>query len=173
MSILSKFIKKIVTEVEQKANELQQNLVSGQENAAPAEHHAGELYGTHNPPPVYDAPTSGFSWGPTMPDEENQYNFPGTYVEYFDKVFTENFPGYEIRSEAAYNGRATNFYFTKDGSLALVVELLTEKSAVTALRKRCKANGVPYLRFYYDHPHWWNTKAYVLDRTERALGIKA
>ena len=29
-----------------------------------------------------DAPRSGFSWGDVMPDEENQYNFNGTYQQY-------------------------------------------------------------------------------------------
>ena len=177
MSILSKFIKKIVTEVEQKTEKFIENI--GQEQKpSPGDttgcaNTGGQLYGTHNPPPVYDVPESGFSWGPEMPAEENQYNFPGTYVEYFEKVFTENFPEYSIRHEPAYSGRATNFYFTKNDDLALVVELLSEKSHVVVLRKRCRANGTPYLRFYYDHDSWWNTKAYVLDRTERALGIKA
>ena len=35
---------------------------------------------------------SGFSWGPTMPAQENQYNFPGTYEEYFDSIFLKEYP---------------------------------------------------------------------------------
>ena len=33
------------------------------------------------------------------------------------------------------------------------------------------AQGIPYIRFYYDHEGWWNTKSYVIRRTSEALGI--
>ena len=30
---------------------------------------------------------SGFSWGPKMPAEENQYNYGGSYIDYFREIF--------------------------------------------------------------------------------------
>ena len=44
-----------------------------------------------------DAPRSGFSWGDVMPDEENQYNFNGTYQQYFENIFRFYFSEYYIR----------------------------------------------------------------------------
>jgi hypothetical protein len=32
------------------------------------------------------------------------------------------------------------------------------------LRNECRAQGIPYLRFYYDHDGWWNTRSYVTRR---------
>lgn len=112
---------------------------------------------------------SGFSWGPDMPAEENQYNFGGTYKEYFDHVFKSDFSSYRIESENTNNGRAVVFTFRDGSRKALVVELISEKSTAYKLRADCKAEGVPYLRFYYDHPGWWNTREYVKQRTQNAL----
>ena len=112
---------------------------------------------------------SGFSWGPVMPDEENQYNYNGTYKEYFDDVFRSEFPGYMIESADANHGRTTVFTFWDGGKKALVVELISRKSSVYKLRSDCKAMGIPYLRFYYDYHGWWNTRGYVKQRTHNAL----
>ena len=113
---------------------------------------------------------SGFSWGPTMPEEENQYNYPGSYVDYFAHVFREDFPEYRVTHEEAAKRRATVFTFwTPSGSRALVVELMTENSEAKKFRKECAAQGLPYLRFYYDHEGWWNTRAYVTERVRAAL----
>ena len=114
---------------------------------------------------------SGFSWGPTMPSEENQYNYPGSFLEYFAHVFREDFPVYRVTHEEAAKRRATVFTFwTAAGSKALVVELMPESSEAKKLRKECAAMGIPYLRFYYDHEGWWNTRAYVDRRVRDALG---
>ena len=113
---------------------------------------------------------AGFSWGPMMPDEENQYNYPGSYVEYFAHVFREDFPGYRVTHEQPAKRRATVFTFwSAAGAKALVVELLPESSEAKKLRNECRAMDIPYLRFYYDHEGWWNTRAYVDQRVRGAL----
>ena len=123
--------------------------------------------------PSYTEPAaedvSGFSWGPRMPQEENQFNYPGTYVQYFNHVFTEEFPGYQISYEAAAKRPATIFTFRRDGRTALIVELMSDRSEAKKLRRECEANRIPYLRFYYDHEGWWNTRTYVVTRTRGAL----
>lgn len=118
---------------------------------------------------VPESGPSGFSWGPDMPDEENQYNFNGTYKEYFNDVFRSEFSNYKIESSDAYNGKAVIFTFWEGGRKALVVEVLSRKSSVYKLRADCKAEGVPYLRYYYDHHGWWNTREYVKQRTHNAI----
>ena len=105
-----------------------------------------------------------------MPDEECQYNYSGSYAQYFEHVFSEDFPGYLLSRESANNGRATVFTFRQGGRKALVVELLSENSSATKLRRECQAAGVPYLRFYYNHEGWWNTRSYVTGRVRAALG---
>lgn len=112
---------------------------------------------------------SGFSWGPDMPDEENQYNYNGTYKEYFDDVFRSEFPEYRIESADVNNGRITVYTFWDGGRKALVVELLSRKCSVYKLRSDCYKEGVPYLRYYYDYDGWWNTREYVKQRTRSAL----
>ncbi|MBQ8934020.1 MAG: hypothetical protein IJ061_07025 [Lachnospiraceae bacterium] len=112
---------------------------------------------------------SGWSWGEVMPAEENQFNYPGTYVEYFDHVFRTEFPEYRITCEQAKYYNATIFIFWNGPQRALVVELLPQHSAAQKLRRDCRTSGIPYLRFYYDHEGWWNTYSYVKDRTRDAL----
>ena len=105
-----------------------------------------------------------------MPPEENQYSFNGSYVEYFDKVFREEFPSYRIEHAPAPKGRrATIFTFYNAQGKALVVELMSENSVARMLRQECAAENIPYLRFYYDHQGWWNTRSYVVRRTLAAL----
>lgn len=110
------------------------------------------------------------SWGTEMPAEENQYSFPGSYVDYFLSVFDEEFPEYKI---ACADGKSYNpstvITFWKGGDKALVVELLSDKSEVVRLRNACRRQGIPYLRFYYNHKGWWNTRSYVVSRTRAAL----
>jgi len=113
---------------------------------------------------------SGFSWGPKMPAEENQYNFPGTFEEYFTKIFQENFGGYSIEIEGAGSNRQLCYTFRSGGSTALVVEILPKNTSVEALRRKCRNQGIPYLRFYHNYDGWWNTKAYVIQRVSNALG---
>ena len=103
-----------------------------------------------------------------MPAEENQYNFSGTYIQYFEKIFREDFPSYSV-ARTAQEDRFTVYTFNGAAGCALVVELKSERSSAQAIRRRCEAEGVPYLRFYYDHDGWWNTRAYVTERIRRAL----
>ena len=109
--------------------------------------------------------------GGVMPDEENQFSFSGSYVDYFDTVYRAEFPDYQIAHAPARDRLATIFTFSKDGNTALIVELLSETSSAKKLRADCAAAGIPYLRFYYDHYGWWNTRSYVVGRTRAALGL--
>lgn len=119
-------------------------------------------------PAARRAPVAHGPWGDEMPQEENQYSFNGTYTEYFDKVFREDFPAYARSCEA--DGTSTVFtLFAPTGARALVVELKSENSSAQKIKKRCAAEGVPYLRFYYNHHGWWNARSYVDDRVRRAL----
>ena len=120
-------------------------------------------------PAVRGSETCGFSWGPVMPAEENQYNYPGTYVEYFSHVFKEEFPGYNITYGQDPKRYSTIFTFWSGAGKALVVELLPRSSETKMLRNACAAQNIPYLRFYYNHHGWWNTRAYVAQRTREAL----
>ena len=113
---------------------------------------------------------SGLSWGPQMPAEENQYSYPGTYDEYFTVLLTNEFPEYSVAKDVHPSGKRMTFTFTKDGRKALVVEVLSQRSSVRKLREDCRREGLPYLRFYYDHDGWWNTRSYVLGRVGNALG---
>ena len=118
----------------------------------------------------YDQPANtGGYYGKQRPAEENQYNFKGTYVQYFEKVYTEEFPEYRIEHEEENKLKSSVFTFWKDGEKALVVELLSETSARKKLRQECADNNIPYLRFYYNHKGWWNTRNYVVSRTKDAL----
>lgn len=109
------------------------------------------------------------SYGSVMPAVENQFSFSGSYQEYFSSIFSSEFPQYRVVSEPAYRGRATVFTFWEGDRKALVVEIISEKSSVYKLRSDCAKAGVPYLRYYYDHPGWWNTRVYVTERTRKAL----
>ena len=113
------------------------------------------------------AALSGESWGDEMPAEENQYNYGGTYIQYFENIFNTDFA--EYRTEKATADRRTIYTFFSGASKALVVELMPESSSVYKLRKECEKAGVPYLRFYYDHDGWWNTRSYVKGRIVKAL----
>lgn len=115
--------------------------------------------------------SSGDSWGCDMPSEENQYNSGLSYQDYFANVFSGAFPAYQISRESIRNGRATLFVFSQAGAKKLVVELLPESSCPYKIKNECRAQGVAYIRFYYNHRGWWNTKSYVIRRTSQALGM--
>ena len=108
-------------------------------------------------------------WGDEMPDEENQYNYNGSYTEYFENIFKTEFAAY--RTEKSGPGDRRTAYTFYDGASAkvLVVELMPESSSANRLRRDCEKEGVPYLRFYYDHNGWWNTRAYVTGRISTAV----
>lgn len=146
------------------ANEVKKNQNGSGSSASSAPSSSSASYSA----PVEKTGPSGFSWGPVMPAEENQFNYNGSHVEYFEKIFTGEFPEYSI--DKKQEGATTVFTFTSGGRKALVVELLKSTSGRYKNRKECEAAGIPYLRYYYDHEGWWNTKAYVIERTRKALG---
>ena len=119
--------------------------------------------------PKNDPAPFGASWGTSMPAEPNQYNYPGDYRAYFQSVFAEEFPGYQVTCEEANKGRSTVYTFYSGGRQALVVEVMSETSEARAVARNCAAIGVPYLRYYYNHHGWWNTRSYVTARTRAAL----
>ena len=116
-----------------------------------------------------EASESGFSWGEDMPAEENQYSFNGTYQAYFDMVFSQEFPQYRITRETPKKGHSTVYSFWQGDRKALVAELMSDRSEANKLRSDCRAQGIRYVRFYYDHDGWWNTRSYVAQRTRAAL----
>lgn len=119
--------------------------------------------------PAYDGPDP--DWYDEIPAEECQYNFGGTYLEYFTKLFREEFPGRKVLLTEIDPGRRYKYTFGLPGSAELIVELMTEKSEANSLRKECRKNGTPYVRFYFDHWGWWNTREYVVKRVKEALGL--
>ncbi len=113
---------------------------------------------------------SGESYGPRMPAEENQFNFNGTYIEYFEKIFREDFPEYRVEKEKSrYSGKITIYTFYSGAKKVLVLELMSSSSESKKLRENCAKQGIPYLRYYYDYDGWWNTRAYVVRRTRQAI----
>ncbi len=142
-----------------------------------------------DPAPVSRRPQPGidfgFSWGDQMPREENQYSYPGEYYDYFAMIFARDFPSLRAEQEARFMGNdnravrygrpqprrrvATVFTLWDGGRKALVVELLSEHAQTAKLRSECERQGIPYLRFYYNHHGWWNTRSYVVERVRQAL----
>ena len=112
---------------------------------------------------------AGTWWGPLMPDEENQYNFKGSWQDYFDGIFRSEFADYELLRETVREGKGLVYRFRKNGEVALVVELMSDRSNAQKLRNSLRGTGTPYLRYYYDHEGWWNARAYVIQRTRNAL----
>jgi len=118
----------------------------------------------------YRKPVSGDSWGDRMPAEENQYSFDGDYVAYFDNVLSQECASFRITREAIRDGKGTVYHIWNGDREALLVELMSERSSANRVRRDCQMKGIPYLRFYYDHPGWWNTRSYVGGRVRNALG---
>ena len=106
-----------------------------------------------------------------IPNEENSFSFNGPYQAYFRKVFAEEFPAWQITEAEAPHGRGTVFTFSQGGARALVVEVMSESCSSGRVRRDCANAGIGYLRYYYDHEGWWNTRSYVAERTRKALGI--
>ena len=112
----------------------------------------------------------GRSWGERMPNEPNQYNYPGSYREYFEDIFSREFEDYRVsRSENPRTDRAVAYTFFDGARTALVVELLSRRTDTQVLRRSCERSGIPYLRFYYDYHGWWNARSYVVNRIQDAL----
>ena len=103
-------------------------------------------------------------------DKENQYNSGLSYIDYFAKIFREDYSDYSLAIEQGRCQNSTVMVLSKNGSKALVVELLSERSSAYKLRNECMAEGVPYVRFYHDHDGWVNARSYVTSRVNQALG---
>ncbi len=121
------------------------------------------------PAQVKPASPSGESWGEEMPAEPNQFNSGLRFDQYFEGIFRTEFADYTLQREDFQDGKRVVFTFVKDGRKALVVELLGKNSSAVKIRKICRGQGIPYLRYYYDYDGWWNTRAYVIKRTRAAL----
>ena len=121
-------------------------------------------------PAIIDGP-SGDSWGPNMPAEENQFNSGLNFRDYFSNLFMNEFSSYQISKEEPKNRNAVIFTFSQAGAKKLVVEVISDRSSPYKYRNECRAQGIPYLKYYHDHEGWWNTRSYVIRRTSNALGI--
>lgn len=178
MSILSGLMNKFKKEVVDKVAEAVKNGIDENKPASPAQEEFptgtvipggvpnGFVIGGGSAP----APAAHeSSWYDAVPAEECQYNFNGTYLDYFSKVFREEFPGYETSLETIDPSRRYKYTFSRGGAAVLVVELMTERSEANSLRRECLKNGMPYVRFYFDHEGWWNTRGYVKERVAQKL----
>ncbi len=139
-----------------------------QASSAPAN---SEPVNNRRPEPAYIDGPSGDSWGPNMPSEENQFNSGLNYKDYFTNIFMSEFSAYRVDKEDPRNRNALIFTFSQGGAKKLVVEVISDKTSPYKYRNECRAQGIPYIRYYYDHDGWWNTKSYVIRRTSNALGI--
>ena len=164
MSLLSKFLKdEGAKALENVGKDLLAKALGDQTRqpaAQPAPAPAAPAQSDYDPDDPWDV----------MPAEENQYSYNGHYTAYFSGIFASEFPAYNVTQESVNGGRATVYTFLQGGSKALVVELMSERSEANRLRTECKRAGVPYVRFYYDHQGWWNTRSYVVNRVREALG---
>ena len=161
MSLLD-LLNKVKKEVEKKIDEITDSIGSDK----PAADSQTE--------PAYSASaeewsSDGDSWYDHVPAEENQYNSGLNYLQYFEKIFAEDFPDYDITREDAEPSRRYIYRFSRGGAEALVLELMSENSSVRKTRNECEAKGMPYLRFYFDHKGWWNTRSYVTERIRAKL----
>lgn len=120
--------------------------------------------------PYVEETPLGRSWGKKMPNEPNQFNYPGTYIQYFESIFHTEFAAYRVlRSENPRSSKVTIYTFYAGDRVALVVELASQSCCVYKLGMDCAKAGIPHLRFYYDHEGWWNARSYVVARISKAL----
>ena len=88
--------------------------------------------------------------------------------------YGNEFWGGELNGQAIIMDRVTDERgdsFWQGERKVLVAELMSERSEANKLRSACRAQGLPYVRFYYDHDGWWKTRSYVVSRTRAALGL--
>ncbi len=112
---------------------------------------------------------SADNYSKRMPNEPNQFNFGGTYTEYFESILREDFRQFTFTTETVREGTGTVLTLFENGRKMLVIELMSERCSSRKLRSNCQAEGTPYLRFYYDHLGWWNVRSYVVGRIRSAL----
>ena len=170
-------LKDLVNQVKEKEKEFGKDDIKPQSTGANAQAapaavagHTGYVVSSGAPKVDPETAPFGVSWGEEMPAEENQYNYPGNFVSYFEKLYQVEFPEYRLeKTTPGYGSPAVVFTFWQGEKKALVVEVISRKSDVYKLRKDCRAAGTPYLRYYHDAEGWWNTRAYVTNRTRAAL----
>ncbi len=143
------------------ADEDEKRIMNG--GSAPASADSGSFSATFTEDAV-----CGDSWGPVMPSEPNQFNSGLKPRDYFLKIFNEDFSTYQLE-EIKSGWSDVAFNFVQNGQKKLVVELMSDGTQRYKLRNECRAQGIPYLRFYYDHDGWWNTRSYVTRRVANAL----
>ncbi len=157
------------------AEKVAKDLIGGiiktaQQQASSAGSGKAESGASYGAPAAAKPSPSGFSWGEEMPNEENQFNFNGTYTQYFESIFRAEFSNYRIEKTAPGGSNRTVYTFYSGDRKALVTEIMSQNCSAKKLRRDCEAAGIPYLRYYYDHHGWWNTRNYVVTRTRAALG---
>ncbi len=110
-------------------------------------------------------------WGEIMPKDENQFSFKGTYRQYFEGIFKEEFPEYSFMLTHPQYYDSDVYSFTKGGEKKLVIELMQKKCDARKLRRDTQREGIPYLRFYTDcsDQGWWNARSYVIGKMRGAL----
>ena len=114
-----------------------------------------------------DESDSGLSWYDKIPEEENQYNYNGPFTDYFENIFNTEFAAYRFEKQNIRDGWRFAYTFYSGAAKVIVVELYTGDSK--KLKKKCAREGIPYLRFYYNHAGWWNTRSYVVERMRTVL----
>jgi len=119
--------------------------------------------------PVHNDSPSGFSWGENMPDEENQFNYNGTFWEYFENIFRSDFSHLRFEKKELNPSKRFVYTFYSGEAIVLVVELMSQSCAAYMYKNDCEKSGIPYRRFYHDHDGWWNTREYVIKRMQDAL----
>ncbi|MCR5322221.1 MAG: hypothetical protein K6E85_02905 [Lachnospiraceae bacterium] len=158
------------------AEKAAKDLIQGIFNAATSQKDSSDNGSSTATDPVVEegrrsAALSGSSWGDEMPEEENQYNYNGSFTQYFESIFSNEFAAYRTDKENISNGSRVIYTFYSGTGKALVVELMPDSCSAYKIREDCRKAGVPYLRFYYNHNGWWNTRSYVTGRIKKALNM--
>ena len=121
-------LKKGLKEVEDKVNEAVQ--ASKENEKVSGEKPAGAVIGGGVPSGTIIGGGSAVpageyherSWYEEVPSEECQYNFGGSYLDYFTKIFREDFPEYDVGLETVESGRRYKYTLRKAGDVSLVVK---------------------------------------------------
>ena len=155
-----------------------QKLVEAEANSTPGSRPAPQPAPQYTPQQSAPAPQQqppeqwdGTPYSEYMPPVPNQFNYGGPYWEYFEEIFRTELPALSFTKETAPYGKRLIYTFSGPAGRALVVELMSESCDSRKIRNDCQASGTPYLRFYYDHERWWNTRTYVAERLHKAVGI--
>ncbi|MBR4725696.1 MAG: hypothetical protein IK071_07955 [Lachnospiraceae bacterium] len=155
------------SEAEKTAKDLLQGIFGGSSDNSSPDNSSSSDDQTGKDERIYSSP-SGDSWGDDMPAEENQFNYNGSYIQYFENIFGTEFAAY--RTEKTNIGSDRYIYtFYGGAGKALVVELMPESCSAYKIKQDCKKENIPYLRFYHDHHGWWNTRSYVVGRIGKIL----